>query len=55
MTEAEKLEIATAFATPQMKRIMSRMRESNQHWRAVAKDTDKLVTWARRDVWKDLS
>lgn len=55
MTDADKAEIASAFADPRMKRILSKLRERNQHWRAVAKDLDGWIAWARKNVWGDLS
>ena len=55
MTDAEKLKVATAFADPTVKEAVAILRQHNAAWRKATELTDKIVTWARREVWRDLS
>lgn len=55
MTEADKLKVATAFADPRVKEAVAILREHNAAWRKATALTDRIVVWARREVWRDLS
>ena len=55
MTEAEKLKVATAFADPRVKEAIAILRQHNAAWRKATELTDRIVAWARREAWRDLS